>query len=324
MEYVQLGRTGTRVSRVCLGAFNFGRDDSTDAADLAGGTIAAALDAGVNFIDTANIYNQGRSEEVVGRALRDRRHEVVLATKFYGAVGTGPNDYGASRRHVIMQCEASLRRLGTDWIDLYQQHRPDATTPIDETLEALDDLVRAGKIRYFGVSTFPAWQTMEALAVGQARGFKSVPISDQPPYNLLDRRIEREVLPLAEKHGLAILPWSPLAGGLLTGKYGRGKIPAESRFTWWMPGDAGAPQRFRAAARCVTQVAEIAAGASLTLLQVALGWMAARPGVTSVIIGPRDEAQLALNLDGLDTKLTPEVLDALDLVAPPGEAVFPL
>src|SRR5262245_43375168 len=220
MEYRTLGRTGVRVSPLCLGAMNFGGPTS-EADSIA--IIDAALDAGINFIDTADVYNRGECERIVGVALArgGRRDQVVLATKVNGEMGPGPNDRGISRYHIIKACEDSLRRLGTDHIDLYQIHRPALDIPTDETLGALDDLVRAGKVRYIGCSTFPAWMVMEALMVSAEQRLARY-ICEQPPYNLLDRRIENELVPLCQKHGLALIPWSPLAGGILAGRYASG------------------------------------------------------------------------------------------------------
>ncbi|MCB0049972.1 MAG: aldo/keto reductase, partial [Caldilinea sp.] len=213
MQYRSLGRTGVQVTPLCLGAMNFG--GPTDEAESIA-IINRALDGGINFIDTANVYNAGESERIVGKALQQngRRDEIVLATKVFGKMGEGPNEQGVTRYHIIKACEDSLRRLQTDRIDLYQLHRPSLTVPQDETLRAFDDLVRAGKVRYIGCSTFPAWKVMEALGVSQEEHLVRY-ISEQPPYNLLDRRIENELVPLAQAHGLALLPWSPLAGGIL-------------------------------------------------------------------------------------------------------------
>src|SRR5436305_7775072 len=213
MAYRSLGRTGVQVSLLCLGAMNFG-DPTPEDESLR--IVDAALDGGINFVDTANVYNDGESERIVGRALREngRRDEVVLATKVHGEMGEGPNDRGSSRYHIMKACEDSLRRLQTDHIDLYQIHRPSLTIPQDETLRALDDLVRAGKVRYIGCSTFPAWMVMESLMVSAEQRLARY-VTEQPPYNLLDRRIENELVPLCQKYGLGLLPWSPLVGGIL-------------------------------------------------------------------------------------------------------------
>src|ERR1700736_583367 len=230
MDYRAFGRTGVRVSPLCLGCMMFGRRTE---AEESYAIIDRALDAGLNFVDTANVYARGQSEEITGHALHrdNRRQRVVLATKVHGAMADDdPNAAGNSRRHIIAECEASLRRLQTDYIDLYQLHRPEPTTPIDETLRALDDLIRAGKVRYIGTSTFGAWQVVEALWASKELGLNRF-VSEQPPYNILDRRIERELVPMAQTFGIGLVPWSPIAGGLLSGKYRRGQpIPEDSRF----------------------------------------------------------------------------------------------
>src|SRR5918998_6330558 len=230
MEYRSLGRTGAKVSPLCLGCMMFGgKTDESPSWDI----IDRAIDAGINFLDTANVYSRGRSEEVTGAALKrnGKRAQIVLATKVHGKMADDdPNMEGNSRRHIIAQCEASLRRLQTDYIDLYQIHRPDSTIPIDETLRALDDLIRDGKVRYIGTSTYAAWQVVESLAVSKELGLNRF-ICEQPPYNLLDRRIERELLPMARTYGIGIIPWSPIAGGLLSGKYRLGQArPTGSRY----------------------------------------------------------------------------------------------
>src|SRR5438477_5577333 len=233
MELRYLGRTGIRVSPLCLGCMMFGGKTSPEDSYK---IIDRAISAGINFLDTANVYNDGRSEEVTGEALKrnGHRHHIVLATKVHGNMHKGdtldPNQWGNSRRQIMEQCDASLKRLKTDWIDLYQIHRPHVDCPIDETLRALDDLIRAGKVRYIGTSTFAAWQIVEALWVAKELGLNRF-VCDQPPYNLLDRRVERELLPMAQTFGIGIIPWSPLGGGLLTGKYDRDQPPPEdSRF----------------------------------------------------------------------------------------------
>ena len=226
MDHRLLGRTGVRVSPLCLGAMNFGGGTAeADAVRI----VHAALDAGINFVDTADVYNAGESERIVGKALAGRRDKVILATKVHGRTGLGPNDQGNSRLHILRACDASLRRLGTDYIDLYQVHRPSPDIPVDETLGALTDLVRAGKVRYIGCSTHPAWMVMEALAVSERLGLARY-VSEQPPYNLLDRRIENELVPLAQRYGLAILPWAPLARACWPGATRRAvRCPPDSR-----------------------------------------------------------------------------------------------
>jgi aryl-alcohol dehydrogenase-like predicted oxidoreductase len=321
MEYRNLGRTGVQVSALCLGGMLFG--EPTDEAEALK-IIDRALDAGLNFLDTANIYNRGRSEEIVGRALRrdGRRARVVLAPKVHGTMDDhDPNAWGNSRRHILEQCEASLRRLQTDFIDLYQVHRPLATTPIDETLRALDDLVRSGKVRYLGTSTFAAWQLVEALWVSKELGLHRV-VCEQPPYHLLDRRIERELVPMAQTYGLALIPWSPLAGGFLSGKYRRGEGPP--------PGSRlgqnaqGTDPHFTDAAFGVLEVVQaLAHEHGATPGQVALAWVAQQPGVTSPIIGPRTRAQLEDCLGAVHVQLAAEDLARLDAVASPGRAIVP-
>ena len=229
LQQVQLGRTGLKVSNLCLGAMMFGGKSN---ADDSYAMIDQAIDHGVNFIDTANVYNAGRSEEVTGQALQRnrKRNAIVLATKVHGKMGEGPNDMGNSRRHIIEQCDASLKRLQTDYIDLYQIHRPDPNIAIDETLRALDDLIRAGKVRYIGTSTYAAWQVVESLWASEKHHLNRF-VCEQPPYHILDRRIERELIPMAQTYGIGIIPWSPLAGGMLTGKYRRGEpMPDDSRW----------------------------------------------------------------------------------------------
>jgi aryl-alcohol dehydrogenase-like predicted oxidoreductase len=320
MEFRQLGRTGVRVTPLCLGAMNFGMPGSDESEGIA--TIHAALDGGLNFIDTANVYSRGASEDIVGQALEGRRDNVVLATKVHGSMSDDVNDHGNSRRHIKRQCEASLRRLRTDWIDLYQLHRPDATTPIEESLQALDDLITEGKVAYAGISTYPAWETMEALAVAERHHLASGPVSEQPPYNLLERRIEADVIPLAQKYGLAILPWSPLASGILTGKYSGGTIPADTRLARWEADPAS--ERFSAALDTASRLEKLAADAGMSLIQLALAWLMAQPGVTAPIIGPRDRAQLADNLAALDVSVGEDLQAAIDEIVPPKEAVFRL
>ena len=319
MEYRSLGRTGVQVSPLCLGAMNFGGPTSEEESIP---IIDAALDAGINFIDTANVYNRGESERIVGVALarNGRRDQVVLATKVHGQVGPGPNDRGNSRYHIIKACEDSLRRLQTDHIDLYQLHRPALDIPQDETLRALDDLVRAGKVRYIGCSTFPAWMVMEALMVSGEQHLARF-ISEQPPYNLLDRRIENELVPLCQKYGLAILPWSPLAGGILAGRYAESALPEGSRVarsgTDSLFGQRVTPRGVEAARR----VAALARERAMTPSQLALLWAKDQPGVTAPIVGPRTLAHLQDNLGVLEYTLSDDDRRALDEVNGPGNAV---
>lgn len=323
MEYQPLGRTGVKVSRLCLGCMMFGgKTGEQDSFAI----IDRAIDAGINFLDTANVYSRGRSEEVTGAALKrnGKRQRIVLATKVHGKMADDdPNMEGNSRRHIIQQCEASLRRLQTDYIDLYQIHRPDSTIPIDETLRALDDLIRDGKVRYIGTSTYAAWQVVEALGVSKELGLNRF-ICEQPPYNLLDRRIERELLPMARTYGIATIPWSPLAGGLLTGKYNRNQPPpAESRF-----GDLeNAPhlqRRWQEQLFDVTEgLAPLAEAKGCSMSQLALAWCMQQPGVTSPIIGPRTMDQLEDNLGALEVTIDDNDRTTIDELVPPGTMVSP-
>jgi aryl-alcohol dehydrogenase-like predicted oxidoreductase len=293
---------------------NFG--DATDA-ERSVRIVHAALDAGVNFVDTADVYNEGRSEEFVGRALAGRRQRVVLATKVHFAVGKGPNDQGNSRLHILEACENSLRRLGTDYIDLYQVHRPSPDIPVDETLGALTDLVRAGKVRYIGCSTHPAWMVMEALAVSERCGLARY-VSEQPPYNLLDRRIENELLPLAERYRLAILPWAPLAQGVLAGRYpADGPLPTDSRAAR-LPDSIYSRRVTRDGIEAGRRFAELAGASGRTPGQLGLLWCKDQPGITAPIVGPRTMAQLEDLLPVLEMTLTAEERAACDAINGPG------
>lgn len=334
MDYRSLGRTGTQVSAYSVGTMNFGR--ATDAAESAR-IIDRAIDLGVNFIDTADVYGSppGSSEEFVGAALaaNGKRDRLVVATKVWGLMDpTDPNGRGISRRAIIKECDASLRRLRTDWIDLYQIHRPDSKIPIDEILRALDDLVTAGKVRYIGSSTFPAWKVVEALWAAREFGTERF-VTEQPPYHLLDRRIERELVPMAQSFGIGILPWSCLAQGFLAGKYRRGQQhPAGSRFADPAVGEGWQKNRIteanpgvytEEAFRVLDVVDELAREKSCTASQLALAWTAAQPGITSVILGPRTLAQAEDNLGAVDVVITAEDCARLDAVAPPESAVLP-
>jgi aryl-alcohol dehydrogenase-like predicted oxidoreductase len=282
--------------------------------------INRALDGGINFIDTANVYNGGESEKIVGRTLKKngRRHEVVLATKVYGTMGEGPNDGGVSRYHIIQSCEDSLRRLKTDHIDLYQLHRPGLTVPQDETLRAFDDLVRAGKVRYIGCSTHPAWMVMEALAISEKNNLARY-VSEQPPYNLLDRRIENELVPLAQKYEMALLPWSPLAGGILAGRYNDPKnFPEGSRAS---KGEWFARRVNIAGIEVAQKLEKMAAERGLTITQLALLWVKDQPGVTSPIIGPRTMQHLEDALGILDKSLDEADIPLFDELVHPGNAL---
>lgn len=321
MNYRSLGRTGVQVSPLCLGCMLFGHKTT---AEDSYAIIDRALDRGINLLDTANVYSRGHSEEITGMALKrnGKRDRVVLATKVHARMADDdPNAFGNTRRHIVSECETSLRRLQTDWIDLYQIHRPMSSVPIDETLRALDDLVRAGKVRYLGTSTFAAWQMVEALWVSKELGLNRF-ISEQPPYNLLDRRIERELLPMAQTYGLGIIPWSPLAGGLLAGKYQRGKQPPDgTRFT-------NMDDRLKARYNermfdAVEKFAPLAKAKGCTLSQFALAWLMQQPGVTAPIIGPRTMEQLEDNLGALENSFAPHELEAINKIVPKGGMAAP-
>ncbi|WP_274650866.1 aldo/keto reductase [Paenibacillus humicola] len=312
VAFRQLGRSGARVSTLCLGAMNFGnRTEEKDSIEI----VHRFLDAGLNFIDTANVYSRGVSESHVGKAIKDRRDKVFLATKVHGRMGDGPNDQGNSRVHIVKQVDESLKRLQTDYIDLYWIHRPDANTPIDETLRTLDYLVNQGKVRYIGLSTFPAWQTMEAIAVSERMNLERF-VAEQPPYNLFDRSIEEEVVPVCQKYGLGIMPWGPLAEGWLTGAYRKNKpFPADTRIGRKNldPNAGYIVERLNA----IEALMPIAEEKGATLSQLALAWMIQQPGVTSPIIGPRTMQQLEDNLGALNVELNSDDLKRIDDVLPP-------
>ncbi len=304
------------VSSLCLGAMNFG---GVTPADEGIAIINRALDAGINFIDTANVYNSGESERVVGEALKGKRDQVVLATKVFSKVGDGPNDRDASRYHVVKACDDSLRRLQTDHIDLYQLHRPSAIIPQDETLRAFDDLIRAGKVLYIGSSTHPAWRVMEALAISEQQHLARY-ISEQPPYNLLDRRIENELVPLCQKYGLAILPWSPLAGGILAGRYdATDSFPDGSRAS--RSGAMFQERITQAALEVAHKLNELGRARGLSTAQMALLWCKEQPGITAPILGPRTMAHFEDALDIADLRLDDEERAQFDALVHPGNAV---
>jgi aryl-alcohol dehydrogenase-like predicted oxidoreductase len=310
MHYRTLGRTGIQVSPYALGAMMFGVIGNPDHEDSTR-IIHRALDAGINFIDTADMYSHGESEEIVGAALQGRRDHIVLATKVYGAMGDDPNQRGASRRWIMTEVENSLRRLRTDYIDLYQVHRLDPTADIEETLSALTDLVRSGKVRTIGSSSFPASDMVEAQWVSQRRGLERFR-TEQPAYSILSRGIEREVLPVAERYGLGTIVWSPLAQGMLTGRVRQGQ-----------PTDLRRANRFSHISDerridAVEQLIPVADEGGLKLTHLAMAFAIAHPGVTSAIIGPRTMEQLDDLLAGADVLLPDDVLDKIDEIVPPG------
>ena len=318
-----LARTGVQVSPLCLGAMMFGgwgNPDHEDGIKI----IHRALDAGINFIDTADVYSRGESEEIVGKALAGRRDDVVLATKVHGTMGDDPNQFGNSRRWIIREVEDSLRRLKTDWIDLYQIHRPEPDTDIDETLGALTDLVRQGKVRYIGSSTFPAAQIVEAQWVARERGRERF-VCEQPPYSLLTRGIEADVLPTCLRHGMGVIPWSPLGGGWLSGKWRKGADAPQSTRADRLPAryDLSDPanQRKLDAADALGKLAD---EAGMTLVQMALAFVINHPAVTAAIIGPRTLEQLESQLGAEEIVLDADLLDRIDEIVPPGTNVNPV
>ncbi len=310
MEYRQFGRTGLRVSPICLGCMTFGRElDAEGSYPI----IRHALDAGINFFDTADVYGRGASEEIVGRALKEVRHRVVIASKVYGQMSDLPNDRGASRYHIMESVENSLRRLQTDHIDLYQIHRFDPSTPLDETLHALDDLVRAGKVRYIGCSNFAAWQVIKALWVSdreQCAKFASV----QPRYNLVFREPEIDLLPMAASENLAVIPYSPLAGGFLTGKYKRDEpAPAGTRLSTapWYQGVYVREKNFRV----VDTLTQYAESRGVPKEQLAIAWVMSHPAVTAPIVGARTLEQLDTALAALNLQMTREERETITKLA---------
>ncbi|MGD0219112.1 MAG: aldo/keto reductase [Acidimicrobiales bacterium] len=322
MEYRLLGRTGVRVSPLCLGAMMFGAWGNPDHGECVR-IIRRALDRGINFIDTADVYSAGESEEIVGKALAEgRRDDVVLATKVHATMGDNPNHGGNSRRWITAECEASLKRLGTDYVDLYQIHRPDPTCAIDETLGVLTDLVRAGKIRYFGSSTFPAHRIVEAQWVAERRSRERF-VTEQPPYSILTRAIERDVLPVCSEYGIGVISWSPLAGGWLSGAFGQGKANTSrrsaripTRYDLSLPGNQHKLE-------AVSALGRLAEEAGLTLVELAMGFVLEHPVISAPIIGPRTAAQLDTLVATADVVLPVEVLDRIDEIVPPGVTLNP-
>jgi aryl-alcohol dehydrogenase-like predicted oxidoreductase len=318
MDMRILGRTGVKVSPLCLGAMMFGQWGEPDH-DESVRIIDAALAAGINFIDTADMYSAGESETIVGKALAgSKRDNVILATKFHGAMSFDPNEQGSSRRWIIREVENSLRRLDTDYIDLYQVHRPRTDTDIDETLSALSDLVHAGKVRYIGSSTFPAHEMVEAQHVARERGRERF-VTEQPPYSILARGIERDVLPVAQQWGMGIIPWSPLQGGWLSGKWRKNADDLQSRRSMLLPEryDLSIPgnQRKLDAADALGKLAD---ESGMSLIHMAIAFVIRHPAVTAAIIGPRTMEQLESQLGATDVTLPDDVLDAIDAIVPPG------
>jgi aryl-alcohol dehydrogenase-like predicted oxidoreductase len=323
VDYRPFGTTGVQISSLTLGAMNFGARGNPDHEDGIR-IIHRALDEGINAIDTADVYSQGESEQIVGKALTGgRRVDVFLATKFHGKVGDHPHHRGNSRRWIVRAVEDSLRRLQTDWIDLYQAHRPEPDTDFDETLGALTDLVHQGKIRYIGTSTFEPSAIVEGQWIARWRGRERV-VSEQPPYSILARGAEREVLPVAQRYGLAVIPWSPLAGGWLSGRYHAAldkpisarvdRLPA--RFDPALPANA-------AKLAAVDKLAALADEAGLSLIHLAIAFVLEHPAVTSAIIGPRTLAHLESQLGAAKVTLSQDVLDRIDAIVPPGTTLNP-
>ena len=323
MDHRTLGRTGVHVSPLCLGAMMFGAWGETDH-DASIRIIHRALDAGVNFIDTADVYARGESEEIVGKALAGgRRDDVVLATKFHGTMGDDVNQAGNSRRWICREVEASLKRLGTDWIDLYQVHRWDPWTDHEETLGALTDLVSQGKIRYIGSSTYPAAQIVKAQWVARERGLQRF-VCEQPPYSILVRRIEADVLPACREHGMGVIPWSPLAGGWLSGRWRKGAEALTSRRSAMLPQryDLSIPAN-QAKLDAADALGALADEAGMSLIHMALAFVINHPAVTSAIVGPRTMEQLESQLGAVDATLDAALLDRIDQIVAPGTTINP-
>jgi aryl-alcohol dehydrogenase-like predicted oxidoreductase len=320
MEYRQLGHSGLRVSALTLGTMTFGGRDRFSLVgntDVAGATrqVDICLDRGVNFIDTADVYSTGVCEEIVGETLKGRRDQVILATKARMPMGDGPNDAGLSRHHLIAGCEASLRRLKTDYIDLYQVHEWDGQTPLEETMEALDSLVRSGKVRYVGVSNFAGWQVMKALGIADRHGYQRF-VTQQIYYSLESRDAEYELVPLAVDQGLGILVWSPLAGGLLSGKFRRGDkgLEGSRALTDWAEPPIRDQERLLDTIEVLVEIGETH---GVSAAQVALAWLMGRPGVVSLIIGARTDEQLEDNLGAAELQLSDEERARLEEVSRP-------
>jgi aryl-alcohol dehydrogenase-like predicted oxidoreductase len=324
MERHILGRTGVSVSKLCLGTMMFGAWGNPDHGESVR-IIHAALDAGINFLDTADVYARGESEEIVGKALAGgRRDDIVLATKFHGAMGDDPNEQGASRRWIIREVEESLRRLGTDWIDLYQVHRPRTDTDIEETLGALSDLVHQGKVRYIGSSTFPASQIVEAQWVARDRHLERF-VTEQPAYSILARAVEHDILPTCHRHGMGVISYSPLTGGWLSGRWRKDAGPQSSTRAERLPErfDLSTPANQRKL-DAVEQLAQLADETGITLIQLAIAFVLNHPAITAPIIGPRTMEQLESQLVAADVALDESVLDRIDEIVPPGTTINPV
>jgi aryl-alcohol dehydrogenase-like predicted oxidoreductase len=321
MEYRPLGRTGVQVSKLCLGTMMFGAWGNTDHEDSVR-IIHRALDAGINFVDTADVYSAGESEEIVGKALKGRRDDIVLATKLGVPMDEDPNHRGGSRRWIISEVENSLRRLGTDRIDVYQLHRPDPDTDIDETLDALTDLVHQGKVRYIGSSSFSAGEIVEAQWTAHERRLERFR-TEQPPYSILVRGVELDVLPTARRHGMGILTYSPLAGGWLSGSWNADSSPTSAaRQRLAARFDMSLPENQRKL-EAVQQLANLAGDASVSLIELAIAFVTNHPAVTSAIIGPRTMEQLESQLPAADFALDPAILDRIDDIIKPGVNLNP-
>jgi aryl-alcohol dehydrogenase-like predicted oxidoreductase len=312
MQYRSLGRTGIKVSPYCLGAMMFGKMGNPDHAESVR-IIHKALDAGINFIDTADRYSAGESEEIVGKALKGRRDGIVLATKFQGPMGEDPNMQGTSRRWITRAVEDSLRRLGTDYIDLYQVHRPSPETDIEETLSVLTDLMRAGKVRAIGSSTFPVSEIVEAQWVAERRGLARFR-TEQPPYSILDRGIERDMLPTCQRFGMGVMVWSPLSKGMLTGKYRKGQPTPDSPRAKYFAKQFSDERSLE----IVEHLIALAGETGLSITHMAMAFVMAHPGVTSALLGPRTMQHLDDLLAGAEVRLSEDVLDRIDQIVPPG------
>jgi aryl-alcohol dehydrogenase-like predicted oxidoreductase len=323
MTHRTLGRTGVQVSPLCLGAMMFGEWGNPDHKESTR-IIEAALEGGINFIDTADVYSRGESEEIVGKAIKGKRDDIVLATKFHGTMGDDANEAGNSRRWVFREVEASLKRLQTDWIDLYQVHRWDPWTDHEETLGALTDLVAQGKVRYIGSSTYPAAQIVKAQYVARERGYQRF-VTEQPPYSLLVRHIENDVLPTALEFGMGVIPWSPLAGGWLSGKWRKGQETPQSSRAQRIPArfDMSDPAN-QAKLDAADALAQLGEESGMSLIHMALAFVINHPAVTAAIIGPRTLEQLESQLGAADVTLSPDVLDRIDEIVPPGRTVNPV